>query len=167
MTSRGGSRALAVLLGILCIVAPLARPASAETFKPFKLKSLEGTERSLSDVLGKATLVAFFFPTCTYCNEAFPEIQKLYDSYKDRGLSVVWINVLPEQERLIAPWKAKHGYSVPILLGGRSVQNDYKLTMTPTHYLLDANGAVRWKHAGYAAGDEKTIEKHIQQALEK
>lgn len=155
------------LLGVLLLaaVAMQDRAAAAESFKSFKLKTLEGSQRSLPDVLGKATLVVFFFPTCAYCNAAFPEIQKIYDAYKDRGLSMVWINVVPEEEPLIAGWRTTHGYTVPVLLGGRSVQNDYRLVMTPTHYLLDSRGKVLSKHAGYKAGDEKALERDILQAL--
>jgi len=154
---------LAVLL--LAAVALQDRVAAAESFKPFKLKALDGSQRSLPDVLGKATVVVFFFPSCQYCNAAFPEVQKIYDAYKDRGLSMVWINVVPDEEPLIAGWRATHGYTVPVLLGGRSVQDDYKLRMTPTHYLLDSRGKVLSKHAGYTAGDEKALERDIQQAL--
>ena len=156
-----------VLLGVLLLAAVVMqnRAAAADSFRPFKLKTLEGSQRSLPDVLGKATVVIFFFPSCQYCNAAFPEIQKIYDAYKDRGLSMVWINVVPDEEPLIAGWMATHGYTVPILLGGRSVQNDYKLVMTPTHYLLDSRGKVLSKHAGYTAGDEKALERDIQQAL--
>jgi len=154
---------LAVLL--LAAVAVQDRVAAAESFKPFKLKALDGSQRSLPDVLGKATVVVFFFPSCQYCNAAFPEVQKIYDAYKDRGLSMVWINVVPDEEPLIAGWRATHGYTVPVLLGGRSVQDDYKLRMTPTHYLLDSRGKVLSKHAGYTAGDEKALERDIQQAL--
>jgi peroxiredoxin len=156
-----------VLLGVLLLaaVAMPDRAAAAGSFKPFKLKTLEGSQRSLPDVLGKATVVIFFFPSCQYCNAAFPEVQKLYDAYKNRGLSMVWINVVPDEEPLIANWMATHGYTVPVLLGGRAVQNDYKLVMTPTHYLLDSRGKVLSKHAGYTAGDEKALERDIQQAL--
>jgi len=156
-----------VLLGVLLLaaVAMQDRAAAEERFRPFKLKTLEGSQRSLPDVLGKATVVIFFFPTCQYCNAAFPEVQKIYDAYKDRGLSMVWINVVPDEEPLIAGWLVTHGFTVPVLLGGRSVQNDYKLVMTPTHYLLDSRGKVLSRHAGYTAGDEKALERDIQQAL--
>lgn len=142
-----------------------SRPLAAETFKPFKLKTPDGTQRALSDVLGKATLVIFFSPTCNYCNVSAPLIQKLHDTHKDRGLSIVWVNVIPEEERLIASWRDKHGHTMPILLGGRSIQRDYRLTMTPTYYLLDPERTVLWKHAGFKAGDEPAIEKAIQAAL--
>jgi cytochrome oxidase Cu insertion factor (SCO1/SenC/PrrC family) len=139
--------------------------AGAEKFKPFTLKALDGKERSLKDVLGKATLVVFFYPTCPYCNAAFPSVQKIYDSYKGRGLSMVWINVIPREEDLIAPWQKEHGYTVPVLLGDRPLAASYNLQMTPTHYLLDAKGQIISTQAGYKEGDEKDLERSIQQAL--
>jgi thiol-disulfide isomerase/thioredoxin len=51
----------------------------------------------------------FFFPTCPYCNAAFPKVQKLYDTYREQGLSMVWINVVPDERKLIPEWRAKHG----------------------------------------------------------
>jgi cytochrome c biogenesis protein CcmG/thiol:disulfide interchange protein DsbE len=158
------SGALLAALLMTCVAAAQQQPA-VETFKPFTLKTPEGTKKTLTDVLGKTTLVVFFFPTCGFCNAAFPEIQKLHYTYEDRGLSMVWINVVPQQERLIADWRARGGYTATILLGGRSVQKDYKLTMTPTHYLLDAGGKILWKHAGYKPGDEKDLERRIREAL--
>ena len=156
--------ALYILLIALATLQPLT---AAEGFKPFKkLKTLDGSQQSLGDVLGpKATLVVFFFPTCPYCNAAFPEVQKIYDRYRGQGLSMVWINVLPDEQPLIAPWQKEHGYTATVLLGNRAVANDYNLRMTPTHFLLDAKGAVLSTHAGYTAGDEKTLERDIQQAL--
>ena len=156
--------ALAALL--LTGVSASGRAAADESFRPFKMKTLDGTQRTLSDVLGKATLVVFFFPTCKYCNVAFPEIQKIYDGYKNRGLSMIWINIVPEENSLIKNWQATHGYTVPVLLGGKSAQNDYKLNETPTHYLLDARGKIVSKHSGYTAGDERILEREIQQALQ-
>jgi hypothetical protein len=54
--------------------------------EPFKLKTLDGAQKTLQNVLGKATLVVFFYPTCPFCNVAAPEIQRLYDAYKAQGL---------------------------------------------------------------------------------
>jgi thioredoxin-related protein len=94
-------------------------------------------------------------------------VQKIYDANKDRGLAMVWINVIPDEQKLIANWRTSHGYTATILLGSRSVAEDYDLRMTPTHVLLDAKGKVLWKHAGYKPGDEKEIDRRIQQALSK
>ena len=158
---------MGVLLAALLAMGgalPIAAGA-AEKFRPFKLKSVDGGERKLADVLGKATLVVFFFPTCAYCKVSLPEVQRLQDTYKEHGLTAVWINVLPQEDRLIPDWRARNGFTAPILLGGRSAQRDYDLTMTPTHFLLDAGGRVLFKQAGYTRGDEQMLEQRIRQAL--
>jgi len=156
----------AAVIAAALIVAPTASAAKVETLRSFKLKTLDGVERTLPDVLGsKATLVVFFFPTCPYCNAAFPSIQKLHDTYKDRGLSIVWINVLPDEAKLIPAWQAQHGYTVPVLLGKGSTPMEYKVRMTPTHYLLNARGEILQKKDGFSPGDEKTLEQDIQNAL--
>jgi hypothetical protein len=117
---------------------------------------------------GTATLVVFFFPTCGYCNASFPAVQTIYDSYKDRGLAMVWINAVPEEDRLVKDWQARHGYTVPILVGASqaALQRDYDLTTTPTHYLLGANRTVLFAQAGYWPGDEAELERAIVRALE-
>lgn len=165
-------RAVAHVVVLMLCAGTLSPHAAAaderEAFKPFKLKTLEGQEQTLADVLGpKATLVVFFFPTCKYCNEAFPSVQKIYDTYKSRGLSMVWINAVPREERLIRAWRQKHGYSVPVLVGAsnRALDKDYKVFMTPTHYLLDADGRIISTHAGFKPGDEKVLEDAIVRAL--
>lgn len=150
---------------VVAIALATPAPAAAEKLRSFKLKTLDGVEKTLPDVLGKATLVVFFFPTCPYCNAAFPTVQKLYDKYRDQGLSMVWINVLPDEQTLIAAWREKHGYTVPVLLGTRSTPNDYKVRMTPTHYLLDGRGEILSKQDGFTPGDETRLEHQIQKAL--
>jgi peroxiredoxin len=166
LVRRSALRGGGALCGLL-VAAALALPSSAaaEKLKSFKLRTLDGVETTLPDMLGKATLVVFFFPTCPYCNAAFPKVQKLYDSYRQQGLSMVWINVVPDEQKLISDWRAKHGYTVPVLLGGRSTANDFKVRMTPTHYLLDARGEILSKQDGFNPGDELRLEQQIQKAL--
>jgi len=135
----------------------------AERFKPFQLTTLEGSPRTLQDFRNKATLVSFFFPGCTYCNLEFPEVQKIYNKYRDKGFSAVWINVLPEQNKKIPDWQAERRFTVPVLIGASqaSLQRDYRLKVTPTHYLLDGEGNVAFHAAGYEKGDEKQLEAQI------
>lgn len=140
---------------------------SKDSFKPFKFKTPEGSQKVLKDYLGKATLVTFFFPTCEYCNQEFPHLQKMYDQYKDQGLSAVAINIVPDQNPLIAGWQKEHQYTFPILIGATvdGAGKDYDLKMTPTHFLLDPQGKVLLKQNGYKPGDEKTLEEAVKKAL--
>ena len=141
---------------------------ATDKFKPFKLKTLEGAQKTLADFSNKVTLVSFFFPSCPYCNAAYPHVQKLYDKYKDQGLSMVWINVVPDENKKIPEWQEKHSFTVPVLIGASHVtlQGDYKLKMTPTHYLLDADGNILFNSAGYKTGSETELEEKIRQGLQ-
>jgi thiol-disulfide isomerase/thioredoxin len=91
-------------------------PERAETFKPFSLKTLAGKRKTLRDFSNKLTLVNFFYPRCPYCNLELPEIQKMYDKYKNMGLSAVWINILPEEDNLIAGWEMAKNLTIPVLI---------------------------------------------------
>jgi cytochrome oxidase Cu insertion factor (SCO1/SenC/PrrC family) len=68
------SRGLRLLLLTLLMLFPLACSGKApegtpidleemRNFEPFTLQTVDGETKYLNDFLGKATLVAFFFPT--------------------------------------------------------------------------------------------------------
>jgi thiol-disulfide isomerase/thioredoxin len=137
------------------------------TFKPFTLKTMDGKKRTLQDFANKLTLVNFFFPRCPFCNVELPEIQKIYDKYKGKGLSVVWINILPDEVGLIAGWQMAKNLTVPVLIGGSqdALQRDYRIESTPSTYLLGEHGEVLFHKDGYAPGDENILEAKIAAAL--
>jgi peroxiredoxin len=169
-TSQMGIRATTWCLCCLLVASLLLTQGgatAADKFRPFKLKTLDGTPKTLQDFANKATLISFFYPRCPYCAVALPEVQKIYDKYKDKGLSVVWINVLPDENKLIAKWQAEQHFTVPVLIGAsqESLQRDYRLTTTPTDYLLGEKGEVLLYQSGYKPGDEKILESKISEAL--
>jgi thiol-disulfide isomerase/thioredoxin len=162
------TRVAATILATTLSVAIGAWPASAAgRFKPFRYSATDGRQIALTDVLGRTTLVVFFFPSCPYCNAAFAGIEKLQETYKDRGLVVVWINVVPEEDRLISEWQRRHAYDDAVLLGGEAAQHTYSVRATPTYYLLDGAGGVISTHAGYKAGDEHVLDQSIRVALDR
>lgn len=155
------------LLFIASLLPGSENATKADRFKPFKLKTLEGTAKKLQDFSNKATLIAFYYPRCAYCNLAIPEIQKIYDKFKNQGLSAVIINVIPEQSKLLPDWQAKYHVTIPVLIGASqdSLMDDYHLTITPTHCLLGENGEVLLRQDGYNRGDEKILDMKIAEAL--
>ena len=164
-------RATGLALPLLSLALLLAiRPANVlaqEKFKDFKLETLEGKKVTLADYSNKATLVSFFFPTCPYCNASIPHVEKIHEKYKDQGLTVVWVNVVPYEARKIPKWIKDHQVTIPILKGASqaSLQRDYKLKMTPTHYLIDRDANILFTSAGYEEGSEKELEQKVRAAL--
>lgn len=53
-----------------------------------KVTTIDGQERSLGDFAGKALLVVNVASKCGFTSQ-YEGLQKLYDSYKDRGLEVL------------------------------------------------------------------------------
>jgi thiol-disulfide isomerase/thioredoxin len=152
---------------LICLFVACPQGAAQETFKPFKLKSLSGKEKTLADFSNRAILIGFFFPTCPYCNKSIPGVQRIYDKYKDQGLSVVWINTQPAQDRRIPEWQKAHHFTVPILVTGNPslLHYDYGIRGTPTHYLINASGEILLHVTGYRAGGDEDLELAVKEAL--
>ncbi len=54
----------------------------------FKVKTQDGTERSLADYKGKVLMVVNTATECGFTSQ-YEELQKLYDKYKDQGLEIL------------------------------------------------------------------------------
>jgi hypothetical protein len=94
-------------------------------------------------------------------------LQKLYDKYSGQGMKMVAINVIPEQDSLVGPWREKNGFTFPILVGSSSdtIMNDYQMTGAPLTFVLDSDGKILNRMDGFSPGGEKKIEQDIRQAL--
>ena len=147
----------------------LALPINAaDKIKDFKrLATLDGKELTLEDVQDKATLIAFFFPTCTYCNKALPETVRVYEKYKGQGLSMVWINIVEEEEELIPEWLSSHQYDVRVLTGASTqyIARRYDVEMTPEHLIINSDQEILFRQRGYEAGYEAELESQVRVAL--
>jgi peroxiredoxin len=149
---------------------PPGEPIQFDTgkdFIPFELPDLAGQNRKLSEFLNQSTLVSFFFPTCGACNQEMPHFQRFYEKYQDRGLSVVGVNVIPDQDELVPHWRDNNGITFPILVGAETntLIENYRLSATPLSFLLNAEGKIISRQDGYTPGSEARIEAHIREAL--
>lgn len=159
-----------LLYGLMAItLVTLAAPANgADRMRDFKrLATLDGKEIKLEEIPGKATLIAFFFPTCGYCNKAFPETVRVYEKYKDQGLSMVWINIVEEEEELIPEWLDSHQYDVQVLSGASTqyIARRYDVEMTPEHLIVNPDREILFRQRGYEEGYEAQLESQVIKAL--
>lgn len=68
--------------------------AGDKTAPNYELKSLDGGKVSLEDALKNGpVLVNFWASWCTPCKEEMPELNELYEKYKDKGLSMHAISI--------------------------------------------------------------------------
>lgn len=143
-------------------------PASID----FTLTDQYGNTHTLSDYKGKTVFLNFGATWCPPCRAEMPDIQKLYDSFKEeRDDSLVILGVAgPDQGREtsvegIKDFLEENGYTYPVLMDmtGEQFMN-YGVSALPTTYMIDKDGNV----FGYVSGQisEEIMRDIIRQTME-
>ena len=105
----------------------------------FSLADLQGKTWTLQDLHGKVTLVNFWATWCPPCRKEMPDMETLFQEFKDRGLVILAIS--DEDADKVRPFVAEHKYSYPILLDpGRKVNESFEVEGIPKSFLYDRNG---------------------------
>lgn len=115
----------------------------------FKLKNLNGKMVSLKDYRGKFVLLNFMATWCMWCRKEMPHLQKLHNRFKNKDFAIIAVFSDREGAQAVKPFIKKTGYTFTENSGtynsglldptGR-VTSMYRVTGTPTTYLIDKNG---------------------------
>ena len=105
----------------------------------FTLTDLQGRSWHLRDLQGKVVLVNFWATWCPPCRKEMPDLQALYDKYKDQGFVVLAIS--DEEAAKVAPFIAEKKIGYPVLLDpGRKVNELYQVEGIPKSFVYDREG---------------------------
>lgn len=105
----------------------------------FTLTDLQGTEWHLHDLTGKVVLVNFWATWCPPCRKEMPDLQALYDKYKDQGFVVLAIS--DEEAAKVRPFIAERKITYPVLLdAGRKVNDLFQVEGIPKSFVYDREG---------------------------
>lgn len=105
----------------------------------FTLTDLNGTAWTLKSLKGKVILLNFWATWCPPCNRELPDMQALYDKYKDQGLVVLAIT--DEETSKVQPFIAKRKLTYPILLDpNRKVNDEFGIEGIPRTFVYDREG---------------------------
>ena len=157
-------RTLAALLAMLAL-APMAALAIPQVNKPapeFSLKNVDGKVVTLASLRGKAVYLNFFATWCGPCNEEAPDITRLAQKYKAKGLATVGIDEQESREKALGFIK-QYKLSYTVLLDDTSVGNSYGALGLPLHVFIDKKGVVKTYRIGEMNKSE--IEAAIKGAL--
>ena len=103
---------------------------------------------ALGQPSGTVTLVDFWSSSCTNCQREIPELERIYEKYKDYGLVVVGVHS-PQQPHdrdaaVVSGAIAKLGITYPVALDPElEAFQAYGATAWPTHYIAGADGQLR------------------------
>jgi len=129
----------------------------------WELTSGEGKKVSLKSLRGKVVLLDFWATWCGPCRRAMPEVQKLHNRYKDKGVAVFGVNC-GERSRRVDPAKfmKDKGYTYGQLLHGEIVARAYRIRGIPTFYVIDKKGKILFATSGVNLGGiDRVIEKAL------
>ena len=120
-------------------MAALAAEDEKRQNADLKLKDLAGHEWNLKDLRGKVVLVNFWATWCPPCVKEMPDLQALFEQYKDQGLVILGIS--DEDKGKVSPFIAQRSISYPILLDkGRKVEETFGIEGIPKTFIYDRDG---------------------------
>jgi len=133
----------------------------------FSLPAVSGENVTLQSLRGKVVLLNFWATWCGPCRQELPELARVQEKFRQRGLTVVAVTVDNEVENVRAFLK-KYDIKLQALWDKKKkVADAYLVEKMPSSYLIDRNGVVRFIHRGYIPEELKRIEAEIDDLLDK
>jgi len=133
----------------------------------FTLPDVSGGEVALQSFRGKVVLLNFWATWCGPCREELPELDRVQEKFRKRGLAIVAVTVDNELEN-VRSFLKKYDLKLQALWDPRKkVVGAYGVEKMPSSYLIDRNGVIRFVHLGYSAEELKRIEAEIDEMLGK
>lgn len=102
-----------------------------------------GPSVRLADLKGKPVILNFWASWCQPCAKEMPDLQAIYDKYKDQGLQLYGVNV-GESKVAVNSYRKQHDIRFPILLDlEEQAQIAYKILPIPATFFIDRSGEIR------------------------
>jgi peroxiredoxin len=123
-------------------------PKEAVGAPDFSLPDVTGKMVRLKDFRGKVVFMNFFATWCVPCREEMPAMERLYRTYKDRGLVVLAVDIR-EGAKTVQAFTQELKLSFPALLDkDGSVAYTYSVRPVPATYLIGRDGKILWRAFG-------------------
>lgn len=151
----------------LILTTPASNAQIGKKAVEFTLPAVNGETIALQSLRGKTVLLNFWATWCGPCREELPELARLQEKYRQRGLAVVAVTVDNELENVNSFLK-KYDIKLQALWDKRKkTAGAYAVEKMPSSYLIDRNGIIRFIHRGYSPEELKRMEIEIDELLDK
>jgi thiol-disulfide isomerase/thioredoxin len=114
---------------------------------------------------GKVVLLDFWASWCSPCLHSFPWMNELQERHAKDGLVIVAVNV--DQDRALADAfleKVPAAFRVEYDARG-AIAKQFEVQAMPTSFLIDRDGNIRVRHAGFREKQREAREQQIRQLL--
>lgn len=118
------------------------------TLPEFMLTTPDGVTIDSKTLAGKQPVVLVFWATwCPGCKKEIPELNKLYDTVKKRGITFIGVDVgMNDSPERMVKFAAKYGIKYPVAFDTKStVTTQFKIQGIPTIIISDSSGVIRYR----------------------
>ena len=107
----------------------------------------------LSDMRDRIVWLNFWATWCVPCKRELPDIQALYDEFRDDGLDVLIVNY-QESAGTALPFLPELGISMPAVIDRPgAIYDEYRLTGLPDSFLVGRDGNIATLYYGFITED--------------
>ncbi len=153
----------------LCLLLGAAAALYAQdSFPREELQDLDGSSRKLAaDAGAKLTVLDFWALWCAPCQQAIPELKELARRMESHPVRFYFINCDNTRSRSKArSFSVSKGIDDKVLLDpSQKAMRYYGISSLPHLVILDSQGKVIEREAGYMLGDDKALEKKLLELL--
>jgi thiol-disulfide isomerase/thioredoxin len=116
----------------------------------FNLPVLNDSEQRIDIAMlkGNTTVVYFFAPWCTICRYSMPNLEA---ALVDSNINAIGIALDYKNEQAVAQFVSELKLTMPILLGDKNTQSNYKISAFPTYYVIDQQLRITARSMGYSS----------------
>jgi thiol-disulfide isomerase/thioredoxin len=90
--------------------------AAAQSLFALTLQDAAGTAQPLAQWRGRPLVVNFWAPWCAPCVEEMPDLQRIRDDYRARGVEVIGVGI--DSAARIRAFRDQHAITLPLLVAG-------------------------------------------------
>jgi thiol-disulfide isomerase/thioredoxin len=132
----------------------------------FALTLLDGKPFRLSESKGSVVVLDFWATWCGPCLQAMPQVEKVANELKDKGVKLVAVN-LQETPEQIKPTMERHKLGMTVALDRDGVVAEkYKANAIPQTVIIDRDGNVARLFVGSSPHLEDTLREALNAVLE-
>jgi peroxiredoxin len=138
-------------------------PAGGSMASDFTLQDLNGKSVRLSDMKGKVVLLEFWATWCPPCRASIPGLEKIHQTYKDKGLVVLAVSMDEGGWDSVKAFAKQYGITYTVLKGDDDVATKYQVRSIPMMLVLDKTGKIARRYLGM--GSDEALEEDIKAVL--
>ncbi|MDZ4802438.1 MAG: TlpA disulfide reductase family protein [Bryobacteraceae bacterium] len=119
------------------------KPAAKRTPMPaFSWPSMSGHKWSMSEHKGKIVLVNFWATWCGPCRVETPDLVRVYEKYKGRGVTIAAVSMDEDPAKVVPRFVERYRMEYPVLVPAPDSPITEAIQSLPTSFLVDTQGRV-------------------------